>query len=209
MVGAFDFAPAIPLLPFASFLIALLLGYFAPRLLPRGGAIPGIMALGGSLLLSLWVLFAVSAGDYANEVLYTWVVGDGVFDLQFGMLLDPLSALMLVIVSLVALLVFVHSLGYMNDEGETGLPRYYAGLSLFAFSMLAFTLADNLLMAFVFFELVGLCSWLLIGFWFREDGPPSAAKKAFLVTRFGDYFFLVGTVAVLVPFGTARLPGSR
>jgi NADH-quinone oxidoreductase subunit L len=208
MVGAYDFAPAIPLLPFASFLIAMLLGHFAPRLLPRDGAIPGIMALGGSLLLSVWVLLTVRTGEYANEALYTWVVGDGTFDLQFGMLLDPLSSLMLVIVSLVSLLVFVHSLGYMNDEGETGLPRYYAGLSLFAFSMLAFTLADNLLMAFVFFELVGLCSWLLIGFWFREPGPASAAKKAFLVTRFGDYFFLVGTVAVLVTFGSARFAGE-
>ncbi|MDZ7702064.1 MAG: NADH-quinone oxidoreductase subunit L [Halobacteriales archaeon] len=207
MVGAFDFAPAIPLLPFASFLIAMLLGHFAPQLLPRKGAIPGILALGASLLFSIWVLLTVRTGEYANEILYVWAIGDGTFDLQFGMLLDPLSSLMLVIVSLVALLVFVHSLGYMNDEGETGLPRYYAGLSLFAFSMLAFTMASNLLMAFAFFELVGLCSWLLIGFWFREDGPASAAKKAFLVTRFGDYFFLVGTVAVLVTFGTARFAG--
>jgi len=208
MVGAFDFAPAIPLLPFAAFLIAMLLGHFAPQLLPRDGAIPGIIALAASLLFSIWVVLVVRTGEYANETLYTWVLGDGVFDLSFGMLLDPLSSLMLVIVSLVSLLVFIHSLGYMNDEGETGLPRYYAGLSLFAFSMLAFTLADNLLMAFVFFELVGLCSWLLIGFWFREDGPASAAKKAFLVTRFGDYFFLVGTVAVLVTFETARFAGE-
>ncbi|MFB6353504.1 MAG: proton-conducting transporter membrane subunit, partial [Halobacteriales archaeon] len=208
MVGAFDFAPAIPLLPLASFLVVLTLGYLAPRMLPRGGALPGIIALLGSLALSLWVLLAVRTGAYANEVLYTWVTGDGTLSLHFGMLLDPLSSLMLVVVSLVALLVFVHSLGYMNDEDEPGLPRYYAGLSLFAFSMLAFTLADNLLMAFAFFELVGLCSWWLIGHWFREPGPPSAAKKAFLVTRFGDYFFLVGTVAVLVTFGTARFAGD-
>ncbi|HKJ59920.1 MAG TPA: NADH-quinone oxidoreductase subunit L, partial [Halobacteriales archaeon] len=208
MVAA-DFAAAIPLLPFVSFLIAMLGGYFAPRLLPKGGAIPGILALGGSLLLSLWVLADVAGGTYTNEELYAWVVGQDTFSLHFGMLLDPLSALMLVIVSLVAFLVFVHSLGYMNDEGETGLPRYYAGLSLFSFSMLAFVLADNLLMSFVFFELVGLCSWLLIGFWFREDAPASAAKKAFLVTRFGDYFFLVGVVGVLVTFGTANFAGAE
>jgi len=208
-VVAADFAAAIPLLPFVSFLIAMLGGYFAPRLLPKGGAIPGILALGGSLLLSLWVLADVAGGTYTNEELYAWVVGQDTFSLHFGMLLDPLSALMLVIVSLVAYLVFVHSLGYMNDEGETGLPRYYAGLSLFSFSMLAFVLSDNLLMSFVFFELVGLCSWLLIGFWFREDAPPSAAKKAFLVTRFGDYFFLVGVVGVLVTFGTANFAGAE
>jgi len=208
MAGVFDVAPAIPLLPLASFFVVLFVGHLAPDWLPRKGAIPGIVALAGSLLLSLWTVATVATGQYANQRLYTWVAGQGTFSLHFGMLLDPLSSLMLVIVSLVALLVFVHSLGYMNDQGETGLPRYYAGLSLFAFSMLSFTLADNLLMAFAFFELVGLCSWWLIGHWFREDGPPSAAKKAFLVTRFGDYFFLVGTVAVLVTFGTATFAGD-
>ena len=105
---------------------------------------------------------------------------------------------MLVIVSLIALLVFIHSLGYMNDQNEQGLFRYYAGLSLFSFSMLSFVISDNLLMSFIFFELVGFCSWILIGFWFREDAPTKAATKAFLVTRFGDYFFLIGVVAVLV-----------
>ncbi|MFC3478779.1 NADH-quinone oxidoreductase subunit L [Halobacterium litoreum] len=204
MVGAFDFAPAIPLLPFASFLIALLVGYFAPRLLPKGGAIPGVVATAGSLLLSAWMFFTVSQGDYYTESLYTWVVGDGTFSLHFGLLVDPLSAMMLVVVSLVAFLVHVFSLGYMNDEDESGLPRYYAGLGLFTFSMLSFVVADNLLMAFMFFELVGLCSYLLIGFWFREQGPPSAAKKAFLVTRFGDYFFLIGVVGIFATFGTSR-----
>jgi len=199
-----DFTPAIPLLPFAAFLVALLVGHFAPRLLPKGGAIPGILATAGSLLLSLWAFLTVSGGDYYAQDIYTWVVGQETFSLHFGILVDPLSAMMLVIVSLVAVLVHVFSLGYMNDEGETGLPRYYAGLGLFTFSMLSFVVADNLLMAFMFFELVGLCSFLLIGFHFREPGPPSAAKKAFLVTRFGDYFFLIGVVGVLATFGTAR-----
>jgi NADH-quinone oxidoreductase subunit L len=204
MAGAFDFTAAVPLLPFAAFLIALLVGHFAPRLLPKGGAVPGILATAGSLLISAWLALTVSQGNYHTETIYTWVVGQNTFDLHFGVLVDPLSAMMLVIVSLVAFLVHVFSLGYMNDEGETGLPRYYAGLGLFTFSMLAFVVADNLLMAFMFFELVGLCSYLLIGFHFREAGPPSAAKKAFLVTRFGDYFFLIGVVGVLATFGTSR-----
>jgi len=204
MAGVFDFVPAIALLPFLAFLISLFFGKY----LPKRGAEAGILAMLGSLLLSAWTASSVagitgSATTY-NQNLYTWVagLGEGAVTLQFGVLIDPLSALMLLIVSLISLLVHVFSLGYMNDEGETGLPRYYAGLGLFSASMLAFVFANNLLMAFMFFELVGLCSWLLIGFWFREDAPPSAAKKAFLVTRFGDYFFLVGVVGVFATFGT-------
>jgi NADH-quinone oxidoreductase subunit L len=154
-------------------------------------------------------MLTVAGGAYYNEEIYTLVSTPDSFDLHFGLLLDPLSALMLVIVSLVAFLVHLFSLGYMNDEGEPGLPRYYAGLGLFTFSMLSFVLSDNLFMSFVFFELVGLCSWLLIGHWYREDAPPSAAKKAFLVTRFGDYFFLVGVVAIFATFGTATFAGAE
>jgi len=204
MAGAFDFVPAIAALPFAAFLVSLFFG----RYMPRGGAEAGIIATAGSLLLSIWTALTVagitgSATSY-NENLFTWVAGvaDGALTLSFGVLVDPLTALMLLIVSLISLLVHVFSLGYMNDEGETGLPRYYAGLGLFTASMLGFVFSNNLLMAFMFFELVGLCSYLLIGFWFRQDGPPSAAKKAFLVTRFGDYFFLIGVVGIFATFGT-------
>jgi NADH-quinone oxidoreductase subunit L len=202
--GAFAFAPAIALLPFASFLVSLFLGKY----MPKGGALAGITATLGSLLLSIWVAVTVYGGEVYNEAIYTFVSA-GEQSLQFGLLLDQLSALMLMIVSLIAVLVHVFSLGYMNDEGETGLARYYAELGLFTASMLAFVMSSNLLMAFMFFELVGLCSYLLIGFWFREPGPASAAKKAFLVTRFGDYFFLVGVVAVFATFGTAAFAGSE
>src|SRR6056297_3795157 len=208
-MSAYTFAPAIVLLPFVSFLVALFLG----DRMPKGGALAGIAATGGSLLLSIWVAldvagFVGSSTSY-NQELYTWVAGVDTFSLHLGMLFDPLSALMLLIVSLISFLVHVFSLGYMNDEGETGLPRYYAGLGLFTASMLSFVFADNLLMAFMFFELVGLCSWLLIGFWFREEGPPSAAKKAFLVTRFGDYFFLIGVVGIIATFGTGLFAPIR
>jgi NADH-quinone oxidoreductase subunit L len=202
---AFEVAPAIAVLPLASFVISL----FAGKYLPKRGALAGIAATAGSLILSLLVMLAVAGGAYYNETVYTLVSTPNSFDLHFGLLLDPLSALMLVIVSLVSFLVHLFSLGYMNGENEPGLPRYYAGLGLFSFSMLAFVLSDNLVMSFVFFELVGLCSWLLIGHWYREDAPPSAAKKAFLVTRFGDYFFLIGVVAVFVTFGTATFAGAE
>ncbi|PSP70741.1 NADH-quinone oxidoreductase subunit L [Halobacteriales archaeon QH_6_68_27] len=204
MAGVYDFVPAIAALPFLAFLVSLFFG----RYMPKRGAEAGVIATAGSLGLSIWTALTVAgftgpATSY-NANLYTWVqgVGDGALTLSLGVLVDPLAALMLLIVSLISFLVHVFSLGYMNDEGETGLPRYYAGLGLFTASMLAFVFSNNLLMAFMFFELVGLCSYLLIGFWFRDDGPPSAAKKAFLVTRFGDYFFLVGVVGVFATFGT-------
>ncbi len=194
-------------LPLLSFVIILFFG----RHLPLKGAIPGIAATGGALLVSLLAVGDIATGGGPRqETLLTFVegvAGQGV-TLTFGILVDPLAALMLVIVALISFLIHIFSLGYMNDEGETGLPRYYAALSLFTFSMAAFVFSDNLLMSFVFFELVGLCSFLLIGFWFREPGPPSAAKKAFLVTRFGDYFFLVGVVAVLATFGTTQFAGT-
>jgi NADH-quinone oxidoreductase subunit L len=205
MVGLLELAPAIVLLPFVSFLVALAVGDY----LPKGGAFAGIAATAGSLVLSIGTVVAVAGGRTYDATIYTWAEGLDAVDLTFGVLIDPLSALMLLIVTLVAFLVHVFSLGYMNDEDETGLPRYYAGLGLFTASMLGFVVADNLLMAFMFFELVGLCSYLLIGFHFRDPGPPSAAKKAFLVTRFGDYFFLVGVVAVFGTFGTAAFVGGE
>jgi NADH-quinone oxidoreductase subunit L len=208
-MAAFDYAPAIAVFPLVAFALAL----FGGRYLPKRGAIAGIAATGASLVLSLWMVLTLATGaDPHQQTLYTFVAGaEGVasVDLSFGIFIDQLSALMLVIVSLISLLVHVFSLGYMNDEGETGLPRYYAGLGLFTFSMLAFVFSDNLLMSFMFFELVGLCSYLLIGFWFREDAPSSAAKKAFLVTRFGDYFFLIGVVAIFATFGTTAFVGEE
>ncbi len=208
ILNPFDLIAAIPLLPLMAFLITLFAGQFTPSLLPKRGAIPGILALSGSLLISLSLILPVYSGDSFNKSAYLWAKWE-VSDLHFGFLIDPLSALMLVIVSLISLLVFIHSLGYMNDQNEQGLFRYYAGLSLFSFSMLSFVISDNLLMSFIFFELIGFCSWILIGFWFREDAPPRAATKAFLVTRFGDYFFLIGVVAVLVIFGTANFAGPN
>jgi NADH-quinone oxidoreductase subunit L len=194
-------AEAVVIFPLLAFLLIVAFG----RYFPLKGAIPAIVATAASLLGSINVVRDILAGKGPRqETLHTLVegvAGEGV-TLTFGVLIDPLSALMLVIVSLIAFLVTVFSLGYMNAEDEQDLARYYAALSLFSFSMLAFVISDNLLMSFVFFELVGLCSYLLIGFWFREAGPPSAAKKAFLVTRFGDYFFLVGVVAVFATFGT-------
>jgi NADH-quinone oxidoreductase subunit L len=201
-----DPAVAAVVFPLVTFAVILAAG----RWLPLRGALPGIVATGWSLGFSLWIAARIALGaGPTHETVYTFIGGldgEGV-ELSFGLLVDPLSSLMLVVVSLIAFLVHLFSVGYMNGEDEPDLSRYYAGLSLFTFSMLAFVVSDNLLMSFMFFELVGLCSFLLIGHWFREDGPPSAAKKAFLVTRFGDYFFLIGVVAVFATFGTAAFAG--
>ena len=202
MVSAFEFVPAIAVLPLVSFVVALVFG----KWMPKKGALAGIFATVGSLLISIWTALTVAgflgSETAYQETLWRFATGIGTFNLHLGVFVDPLSSLMLLIVSLISVLVFIFSLGYMNDEDETGLPRYYASLSLFSFSMLAFVFADNILMAFMFFELVGLCSFLLIGFWFRENAPSSAAKKAFLVTRFGDFFFLIGVVGIFATFGT-------
>ncbi len=207
MVDPITSAPAVVFFPLVAFAVIVSVG----RWMPLGGALAGLVGSFASLGFSVWLVveFLLGAPPH-HEQFYTLVGGieDAGVTLEFGLLLDPLSVLMLTIVSLVAALVHLFSLGYMNREGETGLSRYYAGLSLFTFSMLAFVVSDNLLMSFVFFELVGLCSYLLIGFWFRDAGPPSAAKKAFLVTRFGDYFFLVGVVAVFAVFGTTAFVGE-
>ncbi len=207
MTAIFDLAPAIVLLPAVTVPLIAVFG----RWLPQRGALLGTSGAISALVLSVWALLAVRRETYYNNELYQWA-GTEQLELTFGVLLDPLSTGMLVLVALIATLVFVFSIGYMNRDPHHrergGLPRYYASLSLFTASMLAFAMASNLLMAFVFFELVGLCSYLLIGFWLSDPGPASAAKKAFLVTRFGDYFLLVGVVGVLATFGTGAFIGD-
>ncbi|MDY6780576.1 MAG: NADH-quinone oxidoreductase subunit L, partial [Halobacteria archaeon] len=141
-----DYAWLIPVVPFVSFAV-ILLGGLLPK--EKGfGSLPSTLIATAATLVSLALSLAVFAGTWGGKgeahvvKQVTWTTGVGkVPDLTFGVLVDPLSALMLVIVSLVAFLVHVFSKGYMNDEGETGLPRYYAGLGLFSASMLAFVLA--------------------------------------------------------------------
>ena len=115
----------------------------------------------------------------------------GSFNFHIGMIMDQLSALMVVVVSVVSLMVQIYSLGYMEHD-DAGYYRYYTFMSLFTFSMLGLVLSDNLLFTFVFWEMVGLCSYLLIGFWFHKPSAANAAKKAFIVTRIGDFGFLAG-----------------
>ena len=163
----------------------------------RGGRWAGGLtcaAMLGSLILALKVLLAVMQNPGVSEFSTTWLQSDGGLLIQAGMLVDPLSAVMLVLVTFVSLMVQVYSLGYM--AGDEGIGRYFAFLSLFTFSMLGLVLANGLIFLYIFWELVGLCSYLLIGFWYKKPEAANAAKKAFIVTRFGDMGFLIGMLVV-------------
>ena len=149
-----------------------------------------IGAVGLSFVLSLWALVGTIAshGEMAYPV-HTWISA-GEFDFAVGILMDPLTAIMLVVVTGVSLMVQIYSVGYMH--GDDGYARYFAYMSLFTCAMLGLVLANNLIQMFVFWELVGLGSYLLIGFWFERPAAAAAAKKAFIITRFADFGFLLG-----------------
>ncbi len=190
------------LLPLFSFVI---ISFFIRPFVKQESKVTGyilIMALSGSLLLSIWALTAVMAAP--NHELpvpdISWVVIEGGITIQLGLIMDSLTAVMLIVVLVVSLMVQIYSQGYM--DGDPGYHRYYAWMSLFTASMIGLVLADNLVFMFVFWELVGLCSYLLIGFWFHRPAAANAAKKAFIVTRIGDFGFLAGILLLYSNTGT-------
>ena len=181
---------AIILCPLAAFAVITL--YL--RKLPTIAGYLSILAIGVSFVLSLIALVDV-LGANGGIAIYTheWFrAGD--LELALGVRIDGLTAVMLVVVSSVSLLVQVYSQGYM--EGDPGYGRYYAYMSLFITAMLGLVLADNLFMLFIFWELVGLSSYLLIGFWFHKPSAAAAAKKAFIVTRLGDLGLLAAILLI-------------
>ncbi|MFH1003335.1 MAG: NADH-quinone oxidoreductase subunit L, partial [Chloroflexota bacterium] len=189
------------LLPVASFIIV---AFFIRPFVRRESRVAGyitIAALTGSAGLSIWTLLAVMAAPHHQIAVpdISWVVIEGV-TIQVGLLVDALTAVMLVVVTVVSLMVQIYSQGYMS--GDPGYHRYYAWMSLFTASMLGLVLASNLLFMFVFWEMVGLCSYLLIGFWFHRPSAANAAKKAFIVTRLGDFGFLAAILALFAHTGT-------
>ena len=183
-------------LPLASFvLISLVIRPLLGAEAKAAGYIT-IAAVGLSFLLSLWALSA-SASSH-GELTYpahTWITA-GEFNFAVGILMDPLTAIMLVVVTGVSLMVQIYSLGYMR--GDNGYARYYAYMSLFTMAMLGLVLANNLIQMFVFWELVGLGSYLLIGFWFDRPAAAAAAKKAFIITRLADFGFLLGMLYLFI-----------
>ena len=190
----------IPLLPILSFIVIILTSR-----LKQSPDIAGYIAaifVGVAFLLSMLVITQLGQAEDDNKYTsdQTWFkVGDNEF--TYGIYIDQLTAVMLVVVGLVSFLVVVYSLGYMAHEGRRR-TRYFAEISLFVGVMLGLLLASNFLMLFIFWELVGVCSYLLIGFWYEKPSAASAAKKAFIVTRAGDVSFLIGLVILWNTFKT-------
>ena len=190
------------LLPLFSFLIVSLFlrPFFNHK--PQLGGYVAIAAIFSSFLLSVWVLMGVLAapGHELPVPDINWVIIEGGVTIHLGLLVDSLTAVMLIVVTLVSLMVQIYSQGYMH--GDPGYHRYFAFMSLFTASMLGLVLADNLVFMFVFWEMVGLCSYLLIGFWFHKPAARNAATKAFVVTRLGDFGFLAAILVLFFNTGT-------
>ena len=190
------FVPAIPL-------AAALLNLFVGRRLGKLAGLIASGAVGSSFLMSLVsvreLLRASVEERVVTEHLFDWI-SVGRFSVGADLRLDALSATMILVITGVGLLIHIYAIGYM--EGDPRYGRFFAYLNLFVFFMLLLVLADNYLLLYVGWEGVGLCSYLLIGFWFDKTENASAAKKAFITTRIGDTAMLIGLALIVSKFGT-------
>src|SRR3982751_6429324 len=185
----------IPLFPFIGFLVN---GLFGKRLSKTAVNLAAIVSVAVSFL---YVVIAINrlyplTTPYVEHG-FTWIQS-GFFNVGFDLLLDRLTSVMLLIVTGVGLLIHIYAIGYMAHE--EGYARFFAFLNLFMFFMLVLVLASNLLLMFVGWEGVGLCSYLLVGFYFREQFASDAANKAFIVNRIGDFGFLLGILLTALTF---------
>jgi len=193
----------ITLFPLVGFLVNGLLGRW---LTERQSGLVASLSVLGSFLVSAELLLRMLARPEANrlftQVLFSWIPV-GALDIQIGYWFDPLTAVMTLVVSGVGLLIHIYSIGYMR--GDPGVKRYFAFLNLFTFMMLNLVLADNLVLMFLGWEGVGLCSYLLIGFWFEDVEKARAGMKAFIVNRIGDAGFIIAMVLLYHQFGTLQI----
>jgi NADH-quinone oxidoreductase subunit L len=193
----------IPLLPFTGFLVNATLG----RRLSKGvsGAVACVAmlaAFGLSLIVSMRLLaLEPGPGRVIDETLYTWIAA-GRFQADLAFRLDPLSMLMILVVTGIGSLIHIYSTAYMHEEADGEYARYFSYLNLFASFMLVLVLGANLLVMFVGWEGVGLCSYLLIGFWYKKQSANDAGKKAFVVNRIGDFAFILGMALAFWTFNT-------
>ncbi len=197
--------PVIPLLILViPLFMFLLLGIAGCKMSHKLAGWLGCLGLGTTLVLSYITAFTYyfdpayvdEAGQRIQQIVFnqTWLQFTDNLVINLGFLLDPISALMLIVITTISFMVHVYSLGYM--EGEKGFQRYYAFLSLFSFSMLGLVVATNIFQMYIFWELVGASSYLLIGFYYTKPSAVSASKKAFIVTRFADLGFLIGILVL-------------
>ena len=184
----------IPALPLAGALVNMLFG----RLTGRRAHWVAVPAVAGAFVVACAV-FARARTETFTTTLFSWIVA-GDFEASVSALVDPLSGVMLLVVTGVGLLIHIYSIGYMHDDA--GYARYFAYLNLFLFSMTMLVLASNFLVLYVFWEAVGLCSYLLIGFWYQRDSAANAGKKAFIVNRVGDFGFGLAIMWIWTALGT-------
>ena len=187
----------IPLLPLAAFIIVGLFGHWI-RERAHWIAVPAVFM---SFLLAIVTFIDVAQGQPVQMTLYSWVTS-GSFQVNIGFYIDRLAAAMLLLVTIVSGLVLLYSIGYMRND--PGYSRFFAYIALFTFSMLMLVMSDNFLQLYVFWEAVGLCSYLLIGHWYERKSAVDAALKAFLVNRVGDFGFGLGVLLVFSTFGTLQ-----
>jgi len=196
----FDYIFLVPLIPLVGFLFNGLLIGRVPRPLI---SFVGCISVGLSFLLSVFLFFSLKSlppeARFIEQVLFSWIPA-GSLHVDIAFLLDPLSTVMILVVSGVSFLIHVYSVGYMHDD--PGYGRYFSFLNLFTFSMLTLVLANNFVLMFVGWEGVGLCSYLLIGFWFEKKSASDAGKKAFIVNRIGDFGFLLGMFLIFWQVGS-------
>ena len=192
----------IPLLPFAGFLLN---ASFGRRLSKQASGAIACVAIAMSFVLSVaavWRLVRLAPSARAIETrIFSWITS-GELDVAFSLGLDPLSAVMILVVTGIGSLIHIYSTAYMHDEPDGEFARYFSYLNLFAAFMLVLVLGSNFLVMFVGWEGVGLCSYLLIGFWYEKQSATDAGKKAFIVNRIGDCAFILGVLLAFVRFGS-------
>src|ERR1035437_6560169 len=202
------------LLPWIVLFLPLLAAAFITLFTQHNRKLSAGLSIGAVVMGFVLSLIFVSVNGWgpARDVFVSWLtIGDpqaasGLYlQVDFGLRLDPLSLLMMLLVTGVASAIHIYSWGYMSED--RGFPRYFACLSLFTFSMLGIVLANNFLEMFIFWELVGVSSYLLIGFWFEKPSAGDAAKKAFITNRLGDFGFLLGILVFWSMLGTLNFSG--
>ncbi len=192
----------IPLLPFLGFLVNASAGRRLPRSLSGGLASAVMVAAFGIAVAQVMTLAGLPEGSREiNQTVFTWMTS-GDFTLDFSFRLDPLSAVMILVITGIGSLIHIYSTAYMSDETDSEFARFFSYLNLFVFFMLLLVLGSNFLVMFVGWEGVGLCSYLLIGFYYVKKAAGDASKKAFIVNRVGDYAFIIGSLLALVTFGS-------
>jgi len=187
---------------FLPLLAAIISGFFGKYIGDRISEIITSLFVSVSAILSLFIFYDVILEGYENNFIIASWIDTGSLNVNWSIKIDPLSSVMLVVVSLISALVHIYSIGYMSHDPHK--PRFMAYLSLFTFAMLTLVTSDNFLQLFFGWEGVGLCSYFLIGFWFKRDSANAAAIKAFVVNRVGDFGFALGIFLIFYLFGTVN-----